>query len=419
MISKNAIARFNNFIDKTRQNKININKSARNLIISDLIYTVTALFAETFLVAYFFKITNENITQISLYYMIVKALMGIGQVLIGYFIKDKPTIRTKILSVGIIIRALFILFIVILGDKLSSNFIIVAIFYSISETLYWSTHELIFVDVTNNSNRKDYMSIKKILSTIVMIIAPILLGSTIELYSFNKIAIYVFVLSVIQIVISLQINLNEFSTKSNEIEKYDMKAYIKELKKNKNSKLNAYYKSNLIYGIIEDPMSTLVTIITVMTFKTSLNLGILTTIFSVCSIVSLYLYKKYYNKKNCKIILAICSTLILIGVIGLIINIERFTLIIYNFACTVSLCIFDAIFNTQKGDLIEECNINKRNVEHVMLNGFLTDLSRLLGFSLILIVGLINNMIVFKILLLFMALCVLMYSKLIYNLENK
>ena len=202
-------------------------------------------------------------------------------------------------------------------------------------------------------------------------------------------------------------------------EKYDIKEYIKELCKSENSKLKSYYKSNLLYGIIEDPISTLVTIITVMTFKTSLNLGILTTIFSICSIGALYLYKKYYNKKNSKVLLTVCSTLILIGATGLVINIGKVTLVIYNFVCTLGLRIFDAIFNTQKGDLIEECHIEKRNVEHVMLNAFLTDLSRVIGFCLILIVGLINNMIIFKILLLFIALCVPIYSKMIVDLENK
>ena len=107
-------------------------------------------------------------------------------------------------------------------------------------------------------------------------------------------------LSVIQIIISLQIKPNELNTTKEQNDKYDIKAYIKEIMKNRNSKVNAYYRSNLIYGIIEDPMSTLVTIITVMTFKTSLNLGILTTIFSIFSIISLYLYKKYYNKNNIK-----------------------------------------------------------------------------------------------------------------------
>lgn len=388
-------------------------------MLNDLIYTITSLFAETFLVAYFLKITGDNFVQISLYYIIVHLLKGFGLILIGNFIKDKPKIRTQILSIGIVIRALFILFIIILGDNLPNNFAIVAIFCGLSETLYWSTHELIFIDVTTNTNRKDYTSVKKILSTIVKIVAPIFLGSTIELYSFTKIAIYIFSLSIMQIIISLQISPNEFSSRNDKIEKYDIKKYINELKKNKNSKLNGYYKSNLIYGIIENPMKTLATIITVMTFKTSLNLGILTTIFSICSMLALYLYKKYYNSQNSKMILMICSLSILIGAIGLIINIGRNTLIIYNFACTVSLCLFDVIFNTQKGNLVEDCNIANRNVEHVMLNGFLTDFSRLTGFCLILIVGLTNNIVALKLLLLFIALCVPVYTKLISNLESK
>ena len=47
-------------------------------------------------------------------------------------------------------------------------FIIVAIFCGIPETLYWSTHEMIFLSITNNGNRKSYMATKKIASTIFL-----------------------------------------------------------------------------------------------------------------------------------------------------------------------------------------------------------------------------------------------------------
>ena len=60
-----------------------------------------------------------------------------------------------------------------------------------------------------------------------------------------------------------------------------------------------------------------------MTFKTSLNLGILTTIFSAFSMLSLMLYDKFYNKNNAKFILALCSIIVVIGVIGLLINIIK------------------------------------------------------------------------------------------------
>ncbi len=398
-------------------NKGKLGKNAIFLISSDLIYTITALFAETFLVAYLLKITNDNITQVSLYYMIINFIHTIGSVFIGKFIKDDKYNKTKILSLGIIIRAIFILFIVLLGNKLSNMFIIVAIFCGISETLYWSTHEMIFVGITNNSNRKSYMATKKIASTIVHIVAPIILGSTIELYSFSKIAIYVLALSIIQIILSLQIKID---SKSNiETTKFSIRNYINTIKSKKDLKVHKYYKSNLLYGIVEDPMKTLITIITIMTFKTSLNLGILTTIFSISQIAIMYLYKKFYNKNNAKYILFAVSSLIFLGAMGLVIDIGKITLIIYNFACTTGLCIFDAIYNTQKGDLIKECNIEEYDVEHVMVNSILTCSSRFIGFSLILFVGLIDNMIVFKGLLAIIALLVLIYSRIIVNIERE
>ena len=53
-----------------------------------------------------------------------------------------------------------------------------------------------------------------------------------------------------------------------------------------------------------------------------------------------------------------------------------------------------------------------------MLNSVLTCLSRFIGFFLILIVGLIDNMIVFKGLLAIIAILVLIYSRIIANIER-
>ena len=293
-----------------------IGKNAKLLIASDLIYNLTAVFIETFFVAYFLKVTNENVTKISIYYIVIYSLLSLGNVLIGKIIKKYPYNDKKILSLGIISRALFILFIVILAEKISNNFILVAIIYVFSEVLYWVAHELIYIDVTNNDNRKTYMSIKKILGKIVNIISPIILGTSIELYSFTKIAIYVFILSIIQVILTL---------------------FIKE---NKLKKIQMFSLSGIAYGIVESTISTLIIIITIMTFKTSLNLGILTTIFSICSMISLMLYNKFYNKKNFKFILSLCAIVVVVGVVGLLINISKITLVIYNFCYVVTFCIF-------------------------------------------------------------------------------
>ena len=79
----------------------------------------------------------------------------------GKIIKKVPTKSKHIMLLGIVTRALFILFIVLLSDKIATNYILIAIIYAFSEILYWCAHELIYIDVTNNSNRKKEICINK------------------------------------------------------------------------------------------------------------------------------------------------------------------------------------------------------------------------------------------------------------------
>lgn len=394
-----------------------LNKSSKFLIASDLIYTITALFAETFLVAYFLNITDNNITQISFYFIIAYGIKAVLQLVIGRFIKNSSEVRAKTMSIGIVIRAIFILYTFLLGENLKTNFVIIALIFGLSETLYWATHELIFIDVTNNNNRKDYMSIKKILSTIVKIVAPIVLGTSIELYSFGKVAIYIFVLSIIQIILSLQIDSKEFSI-NNKGETYNLKKYISILRKKRFKSIRKFYGASFFFGIILNTLATIVTVITVMTFKTSLNLGILTTIFSVFSIVSLFIYKKIDSKSRIKIIIIMCSVIVVISVIGLLLNISRVTLIIYYFTYAITICIIDTAFNTEKGDLIKNYDIEKHNVECVIICETFTEIGNVFGYTLMLIAGIIGGIVSFKTLLILITICVPIFTKLFIDMER-
>ena len=372
-----------------------IEKNAKLLIASDLIYSLTGVFVETFLVAYFLKVTNKNITTISIYYILIYSLTSLGNIVMGKIIKRAPDKSKQTMSFGIVARALFILFIVLLSEKIATNYILIAIIYAFSEMLYWCAHELIYIDVTNNDNRKKYMSIKKILCKIVNVISPIILGTSIEFYSFTKIAVYVFALSVIQILITLFIKTNIKKEKR----QYNFKEFIEYIKRNKLKKIQKYNLSAISYGIVESSISTLIVIITIMTFKTSLNLGILTTIFSAFSMLSLMLYDKFYNKNNAKFILALCSIIVVIGVIGLLINISKTSLVIYNFCYMVTFCIFDVVYNTRKGDLVKECKIDKYREEYIGYTSIGIGIGRIIGYVLMLIVSFTSNIIYFKILL--------------------
>ncbi len=361
------------------------------------------------------KITNENITTISIYYIIIYFLLSIGNLLIGRLIKKHPSKSKQILSLGIITRAIFILFIVILAEKIATNYIFIAVIYAFSEILYWCAHELLYIDVTTNNNRKNYMSIKKILSKLVNIIAPIILGTSIELYSFTKIAIYVFVLSIIQIILTLIIKTDINNSKH---ENYNFYKFLNYINNNKLTKIKKYYLAGMAYGIVESSISTLIIIITMMTFKTSFNLGLLTTIFAIFSMISLMLYNKFYNNNTSKLILTLCSIIVVFGVLGLLIDINKTTLIIYNFCYIITFCIFDVVYNTRKGNLVKECKLENYREEYIGYTSISIGSGRIIGYILLLIVSFRSDLISFKLLLAIVTAFAPIYCYLIYKTEK-
>lgn len=157
----------------------------------DLTNSIVSLFGETFLVAYFLQISNENIVQVSIYYIILYALLALGSFLLGSVMKSKP----QKYRFGIVIKSVYILLIVLFKEKISQYFIVVAMFYGIAESLYWSAHDVMNMEIVDNDNRKSYMTTKRILSKLINIIVPIILGTSIELTSFTSISIYIFVLT--------------------------------------------------------------------------------------------------------------------------------------------------------------------------------------------------------------------------------
>lgn len=395
--------------------KNKIGKSAKLLMLSDLIYVLTGVFINTFLVAYFMEVTNDNMTKIAIYYITIHVLRIIGVLIIARFVKKRPAVNREILSLGIVTRALFILFIVILAEKIAMNFIAVAIIFAISEILYWCSHEVIYINVTTNDNRKKYMSTKKVLEKIVTIIAPVIFGTSIELYSFTKIAVYVFILSFIEIILTLFIK-NPKATE--EVKDYDLKGLSECIRKNKLRKLKYYAKASIAYGIVEKTIGTIIVIITVMTFKTSFNLGMLTTVFAFCSMIAIILYNKSCKTDDSKVLLMLISLLVVFGVVGLLIDINKMTLVLYNFCYMIGFGIFDVLYNTRKGNLVKETGIEEFEEEYIVYATAAVSIGRIIGYSLLLITSLFSNIIIFKVLLAVVTLFAPVYSYLILKTEE-
>lgn len=386
-----------------------LTKSAIGIMGSLLINNVLYMFVNTFMVAYFITLTNYDYKQISIYYVLSFIAILLTFLTFGRIIKNKN--QVWVFRSGIIAYCLYILILAFLKEKIVTYFAPLGFFYGIVQGLIWvAAHTLVNEHTQNNTNK--FISFKSIISKILKIFFPIVFGVSIELTSFSYVAKIVILLSITQFIFSLFI---EDKAKTYD-KKYNLKEYINLVKNN--DKFKTVYKLCICDGIVNYLLETLIVILTVMTFKTTISLGVITTITAICSILSVYIFQ-YKLKSNWKI-LKICNIMMVSSVLLLLINISKPTIIIYNVCTAIFLVILSNTGDTKRYEIVSENEIVVKDyiVEHQVVCEVILNITRIIAYILLFVISLFNNIVLFKILLLIVTIVILIYSKLLIKLKK-
>lgn len=398
-------------INKVEKNgKLDV--SAKSLMTCEIINSIIDLFLNTFLVAYLLNITNENICSVEIYYGIDYAVTGICMYIIGYFLKKYN--MANIYRIGILGKCIFVILIVFLRERIQNFLIPISIILGIAETIYWSACDNMVGLVTNEKNIKKYTTNKKIIRTFTKIIMPIVLGTSIELLSFYRVSTYVMILTFVQVILSFLIKIQ-----NQDYTKFNLKMFIKNINIKNNKRLKIVYKSSILYGVLLNLIPTLVTIIIIMTYKTNFKLGFLNTIFAICSMVTLFIFQKINSIKFQKNILIVGSIISLISVISLIINLDKTEIVIYNLISASFILILEVLFNIERFNNKENGISNEYCVENQTFINIIMQIGRIVGYGLLFVIGLSNNIVYFKILLLITTIIIPIYSYYMYQLHYK
>lgn len=387
-------------------------KNKLGLMLTTLINNVLYMFLNTFLIAYFFTLTNYNYKIISIYYIFTMLALSFTFCILSRIIKNRS--KVCILKIGIFLHTLFILAIALLKDQIVHHYILLGTFYGIVQAFFWSAaHTLI--NTYAGEEAKGFVSLKSILSKSLKIIFPFLFGASIELSSFSTVAKVIVILGVLQFLCACLIK----EEKRNKQQKYNLFLYIRYLFRNKAKDMHDCYKIIALDGIINYLLETVVTILIVMTFKTNFSLGTLTTIFSIFSIVSLFVFQRIV-KDNTKV-LQIGTLFIILGMFLLLIDINKTTVILYNLINSIFLVL---LLNNAEAKRYGTTNRypkikNEFLIEHQVVSELFLNISRIIGYSILYLVSLTNNITYFKVLLVLISVCIYFYSVLLVKLNKR
>lgn len=361
-------------------------RNKENLLIAiSSLRKIIDIFFGPFLVTYFIKTSTDSLIDLSIYNILVYFFLGVLGFIIGYIVRNK--FQIGMFRFGVILNFVYILFIIILKEAILDNLLILAFISGIALIAYWFPYNLFISLQVKNKNRESYEVKRKTISLITSVLTPILLGSLITTTDFYLTAIIIAIISGIQIILS-------FFIKPEEKKDYKftpLKSY-KTLIKNKNI-FNIFIVEIFIgMNISDGVLNVLLTILIFNAFKTDLNLGIISSLSSILTIILSYIYSKKCKNKSDKMIILLCGIVPVISVLLLVFNTNNITLIIYYmiYNCLInilSMIIDIRLFNISNSDIVKQ----NHNIEFWSIREFILNLSRIIGYSLLLLTAIFNK----------------------------
>lgn len=381
-------------------------KTEQNIIIiMDAIKKIMTIFLGPFLTAYFISTSTNSILNITIYYIFTYATMALSTLVVAALAEKRN--RIKIFRIGIILNFIYILIIILLKEKIINYLPIISILYGISASCYYFPYNLFIINKVKNTERTNYMVKLFITISVVGILFPIIFGSIITITNYILTAVIVLFISLIQIILSFFITDNH----NGDLEEYNLKKAWLELKKNKQV-INCLAGEFFIgMNICNGALETVMVILILNSFKTNINLGIITSIATLLSILVVKIYGLIYNKRDDKKVIIISSIIPVISLIIFLILKTNTTVIIYKFSYVIfaeilSLVRKIKIFNLSNSKIVNKSNQCEFNaIREVTLN-----VGRVTGYTLLLLAGLTQSAVVLNIVTIILTLSLLVMS---------
>lgn len=392
-------------LNKRYNNEEKIKSEQNIIIIMDAIKKIMTIFLGPFLTAYFISTSTNSILNIAIYYIFTYATMALSTLVVAALAEKRN--RIKIFRIGIILNFIYILIIILLKEKIINYLPIISILYGISASCYYFPYNLFIINKVKNTERTNYMVKLFITISVVGILFPIIFGSIITITNYILTAVIVLFISLIQIILSFFITDNH----NGDLEEYNLKKAWLELKKNKQV-INCLAGEFFIgMNICNGALETVMVILILNSFKTNINLGIITSIATLLSILVVKIYGLIYNKRDDKKVIIISSIIPVISLIIFLILKTNTTVIIYKFSYVIfaeilSLVRKIKIFNLSNSKIVNKSNQCEFNaIREVTLN-----VGRVTGYTLLLLAGLTQSAVVLNIVTIILTLSLLVMS---------
>lgn len=388
-----------------------ISKPAKILVCDKAIGKVIDIFLTTFLASYFYKISEQNMVYLAIYHIVTYVVATIGAFMVSDYIKRKNKVR--LYRLGIAIKAFNIFLIILLKEKIVDYVYLIGVVNGITTATTGFPFNMIESEQVESKERSKYQGYKKAAEQIIGIVIPTFLGAYITFNSYEMAAMLILIFSLLRLGLSFFIqnkNIQEDGLRLREFV-----SMIKRDQKIRKLYQIEFFKGITVYGVMELVVSLLI----IYELKNDLELGAWTSIFAILTVISMFWFAKYYKENRENKILKVSFLFILISFVCMICSINIYTIVLYNIVYYIFVNILLNITETRLFNYSSEgVYKDKFNTEYFIFREVYLNMARVLGYFVLWIVGITQNMSWLKILLLFITVALIYMIKMSKDLNK-
>ena len=371
------------------------NRSKNCLFMCYSITQIIALFASTFLIAHIYSFSGDIYSYI--FNVCVYNLVVYGTMAVFYFIAAKivdATNRISIYRISLVIETLLVVLFIFKGEEIAQYLILAGVIKGIGDAFYYASYNVLKQEMVSKNSIGNYVSGIYVATKIIDLVCPVILGALIDVSTYSTVAIVVCAICIIQIIISCFIK-----AKKPQGSKYSLKEFFGRLKQNPKAHKQVWFIYGMSFLFVNAVISRVLNICIMMEYHNALSLGIITSVLSVATILTIVLVKKFTKAGHRNWLFGLSAALLIISSIVFVINTCKWSVVVFDASLTIGSIIFKINYDAYRNGILKEAGLYQDIGEHHTVMETIYAISRLIGFSIVILIAVSKVLILFKIFL--------------------
>ena len=351
--------------------------------IINVIRNIVSIYFDTFFAIYFFNLTNYEVLPFAKYYLIVYITL----LLSFWFLSTNTRLKYKVYyyRIGISFQALYLALIMLFKEDIVNHIYLVAIMKGLSEGFYYYPRNILNSSKISNNERKKYNGTINAINNASGIIIPLLLGIFLTYYTYVEIGKVVFILMIVIFILSFYVKDNEKNTT-----RISLWKFYQSVKKDKVIQ-NAFIMQFLQgFTVGSGVLVGVMTLYKILYFKSNLYIGILNSILGLLTCITCIIYAKS-KMKHFRTVSIITLVSMIICLVSLGISPSNIMFIVYLVIYAVGITLITLTCDNIIVNVSNDLKVKSYHAEYHLFIETLLEMSRILGFGLLLIIGLLNK----------------------------